>query len=133
MAKMKIAGNAMVITSKIKAEDMYLLGNKAVLHDGEGNESYRLEYDPRTALGSIVAGGALFNAKNRQGYLQLTVLVKQNDVEWIKRTYAEAIINLNDAEAIIGEVLDEKKARIEETFADLEVDDAEPVAEEAAN
>lgn len=123
MTNMKIAGNALVITSEIKAEDMYLLNNRSTMTDEEGNVVYRLEYDPTAKLSSINANGILFSKKNKQGYLQLTVLVNDPDVENIKKMYADAIINFKLAEQATLDALNQRKQLIDETFATLQVEE----------
>ena len=121
MAKLKIAGNALVVTSTIKAESMYLIDNKAVLKDEEGNQAYVLQYDPTVPVASIGPLGALFNKTNRAGCLEATILVANNDIDAVKKAYADAIIQLNAAEDVIGQIIADRSELIERTFADVEV------------
>lgn len=123
MAKMKISGNAMVITSSIKADDMYLVNNKVRLTDKDGNTDYIFEYDPQAKEPTVSKYGAVFNKATRGGQLQMTVLVADNDVEAIKHTYADAIIALNEVETAVTDMLTARKELIEQTFADIEVDE----------
>lgn len=122
MAKMKIAGNAMVITSTIKKEDMYLVNNKATLVDSDNNPAYIFEFDP-LAEATLSKYGAIFNRCTRNGNLQMTILIANNNLEEVKYAYADAIISLNDAEEKIAEIIDERKTLIEQTFADVEVEE----------
>lgn len=121
MAKLKIAGNALVVTSTIKAESMYLIDNKAVLKDEEGNQAYVLQYDPTVPVASIGPLGSLFNKTNRAGCLEATILVANNDIDAVKKAYADAIIQLNAAEDVIGQIIADRSELIERTFADVEV------------
>lgn len=107
MAKVLVAGNAVVITSAVKLDDIKLISKyqpeALVLFEGEGKEK-----EPVFAVGigdgGITAFGAEFNQATRdgQGKAQLTEMIPagvENVKEYVSDKFGRAVLKLNKLEA----------------------------------
>lgn len=115
MAKLTITGNAAVITSGLKTEDIKKVakynpaGMVVVNKDDEGKkkEVFRIAYDEKG--GSLNQNGACFNATNSAGFATLTVDMGTMDADKreaaAKEKFGYGLIALNALEASFGEAV----------------------------
>lgn len=131
MSKAKIVGNAVVITSDLKVEDIIKVDKftKAglKLRDEKGNEIFAISYNPNSD-GSISEHGIVYSETNAEGYAQLSLLlaadVKPEDrTEVILDNYAIALGNLNTLENYIREAATEIDSTVENIKSAIEVID----------
>lgn len=116
MAKIVIAGDAVVVTSTLKMEDIKTIEkyrpNDLVLKGGEDGKEPIFRLGTTTGAGSINSVGASFGreASDGSGLACITMVksgVPTDEVkEWTADTLGSAIINLNALEAKLPEVLD---------------------------
>lgn len=133
MAKVIVAGDAVVVTSALKYEEIKTLekyrGKALVLMGGEEgkDEVFRIGTAKPGKAGSINKYGATFNAANGEGFATLTMSdlghPGSEDVkEWLADLIGEAIINLNALEETIPAALQQvadQKAKVLEGIAVL--------------
>lgn len=104
-SKIKIAGNAIVLTSKLKFDTIQKMEkyNRNALclvevKNDEENEIFRISTGK---LGSISKFGVVFTEANKDGFATATVLLPEgvtNKKEWIKDNYATTLFMLADLE-----------------------------------
>lgn len=123
MANIKIAGDAVVIQSALKADDINLVKkyrpNELILKGGEDGKEPIFSIDVTTGKGGINEYGVSFSGVTRDEEKKacLTMLIPKdgsiaNVEDWFVDTYGGAIINLNKLEerlpTVIGEIAAEK-------------------------
>ena len=131
MAKIVIAGDAVVVTSTLKMEDIKTIEkyrpNDLVLKGGEDGKEPIFRLGVTTGAGSINSVGASFGreASDGSGLACITMVkngVPTNEVkEWAADTLGSAIINLNALEAKLPEVLDAIAAEKATVMANITV------------
>lgn len=114
MSKIKIAGNAIVVESDLKLEDIKTVKryNEAalVLMEGEGDFKepvFAIDVTTR-GLGLINANGAEFGGATDAGNAIITMVVPGTvtDVKkWVGENLTGAIMRLNALEKVVAEVL----------------------------
>lgn len=117
MARITVVGNAAIITSELKLEDIKLIekhcAEALTLKDENGNEYFRVGTCDGT--GSIGKYGVEFGAKNQEGYATLTFVHDYTEGD-IKEQIADAIgsevMNLSKVEVKAQENLPEVTQRI---------------------
>ena len=119
MAKITIAGEAVVITSALKREDIELLEkyrpDALILKGGEDGKKPIFRIATTTGAGDINKYGACFGGETHDEAKLATITMMSGVVgEDIREAVAEkvgtAILNLNKLEATLPEVLDEISA-----------------------
>ena len=119
MAKITIAGEAVVITSALKREDIELLEkyrpDALILKGGEDGKKPIFRIATTTGAGDINKYGASFGGETHDEAKLATITMMSGVVgEDIREAVAEkvgtAILNLNKLEATLPEVLDEISA-----------------------
>lgn len=127
MAKIKITGDAMVITSAKRLEDIKILEKyrpKALMLFSEDGKEAIFKVGTTSGDGSIGAYGVGFNSAShdREKLATITKMIP-SDVEDIKQyvedTVGTAIINLNKVEENLDEALKEvadERAKIRENI-----------------
>ena len=115
MAKIVIAGEAVVITSSLKLEDIKAIEkyrpNDLVLKGGEDGKEPIFRIGATTGAGSINSVGASFGREASDGSgLACITMVKtgvptDNIKEWVADSLGSAITNLNALEEKLPEVL----------------------------
>ena len=117
MAKIVIAGDAVVITSALKLEDIRTIEKyrpkELVLKGGEG-------------FGNINAVGASFGRESHDAEKLATITMCTNGVtgdvkDWVADHLGGAIINLNQLEAKLPAVLDAIAAQKAEVMSNITV------------
>lgn len=116
MAKIVIAGDAVVVTSTLKLEDIKTIEkyrpNDLVLKGGEDGKEPIFRLGTTTGVGSINSVGASFGREASDGSGLACITMVKNGVptdqvkEWAADTLGSAIINLNALEAKLPAVLD---------------------------
>lgn len=131
MSKVKVVGNAVVITSDLKAEELKnvkkFTKDGLKLKDAKGNEIFSISCKPNTES-SISEYGICYGEVNAEGYAQATLLIDETvnaekRVDVILDNYAIAIGNLNALESYIRETIVELSATIEGIKESIEVID----------
>ena len=123
-AKVNVVGDAMVVTSGAKLEDIKSIAkyrpNALVLMGGKDNKEELFRVGVTKGAGSISQYGVSFGKESRgdEGFAQITLLLPDGkDVkEYISDTYGRALLNLEKLEGTFHGVLEEigaEKARIE--------------------
>lgn len=122
-AKVKIAGNAFVLTSKLKLETIKKMEkyNPAALclverRNDEDIEIFRISSGK---LASISKYGIVFSEANKDGFATATVLLPEgidNKKEWIKDNYATALFMLRDLEDLVTTAC----AELDAAYAELD-------------
>lgn len=114
MSKIKIAGNAVVVESALKLEDIKTVKkyNESALVLMEDKGDYK---EPVFAIdvtdknmGSINANGAEFASEDGEGHALITIVVGGNASEikkWVGENLTGAIMNLNKLEESVAKVL----------------------------
>ena len=120
MAKIVVAGNAVVITSALKLEDIKTVEkyrpNELVLKGGEDGKEPIFRLGITTGTGSINTVGASFGreASDGSGLAAITMVMPDipvSDVtEWVADKLGSAVINLNAVEGKLPDVLESIKA-----------------------
>lgn len=126
MAKIIIAGDAVVVTSAFKLEDLktiqkYRPKALALMGGEEGKEPVFTVYAADADSGSINEYGAVFAAETRDKLATLTMVMHGVEAdkaeEYVADKIGGAVMNLNKLEATLGDVLaeiaEEKKAVLE--------------------
>ena len=131
MAKIVIAGDAVVVKSELKLEDIKTIEkyrpNDLVLKGGEDGKEPIFRLGTTTGAGSINSVGASFGreASDGSGLACITMVksgVPTDEVkEWAADTLGSAIINLNALEAKLPEVLDAIAAEKATVMANITV------------
>lgn len=116
MAKIVIAGDAVVVTSTLKMEDIKTIEkyrpNDLVLKGGEDGKEPIFAIGVTTGAGSINQNGASFGREASDGSKLATITMiaegqkPGNIKEWVADTLGGALVNLNALEAKLPEVLD---------------------------
>lgn len=131
MANIKIAGDAVVIQSTLKADDIQLVKkyrpNELILKGGEDGKEPIFAINMTTGKGGINEFGVSFSGATRDEnkYACLTMLIPEgvnptNVEEWFVDTYGGAIINLNKLEAHLPDIISEiaaEKAAVREVIS----------------
>ena len=127
-ASVKVAGDAMVLTSGVAFDDIKKIAKyrpeALILKGGKDNKEELFRIGVTTGKGSVNQYGVSFAKESRgeQGFAQLTILLPDGakDVkEYVSDTYGRAILLLNKIEETFPAVLSEinaEKARIESTI-----------------
>lgn len=127
MAKIMIVGDASVIVSALKFEDIQMVEKyrpgKLVLMGGKDND------EPQFAIntgrtGSVSEYGITFNNKDDAGYAIVTQVIVGNPDDrkaFIADTIGASIVNLNKLEEEIPAVITEIRAEKEAVLASIEV------------
>lgn len=132
MSKVKIVGNAVVITSDLKVEEILKVKkftkSGLKLRDEKGNEIFAIDYCPGANSSSISEHGVIYGETNAEGYAQLSLLmaedVKAEDrMDVILDNYAIALGNLNTLETYIRETATELESTVETIKSGIEVVD----------
>ena len=132
MAKVKIAGNAAIITSILKTEDIEKVKKYTkeglVLSDRDGNSVFELALGPKSSIGTY---GVTYASKNSDGYAQATIelpvdLVGADRRAYVVDKYAAALANLHTLETYIRETLTDINHLVAEVEGTIETDDEEP-------
>lgn len=129
MAKITVVGQAFVVTSNLKFEDILMLKKyrpaSLTLFEGEGNEK-----EPVFAVGTTLSGGGSIGkygaefsgGANGEGYAQITQMIPdwaEDPKEYVAEAVGVAILHLNKLEATLPAVLEEikrEKEQIAETI-----------------
>ena len=116
MAKIVIAGDAVVVTSTLKMEDIKTIEkyrpNDLVLKGGEDGKEPIFRLGTTTCAGSINSVGVSFGREASDGSKLATITMiaegqkPGNIKEWVADTLGGALVNLNALEAKLPEVLD---------------------------
>lgn len=131
MANIKIAGDAVVIQSTLKADDIQLVKkyrpNELILKGGEDGKEPIFAINMTTGKGGINEFGVSFSGATRDEgkYACLTMLIPKDGSiasveDWFVDTYGGAIINLNKLEAYLPSIIDEiaaEKAAVREVIS----------------
>lgn len=128
MAKITIAGDAVVIKSNLKLEDIAAVSkyrpNELVLKGGEDGKEPIFALCVTTSAGSINSVGASFSRADADGKAMLTMFMQGVPVEkareWVADTLGSAIIHLNTLEARLPAVLEDiaaERAAVMENIA----------------
>ena len=129
--KTKIVGNAVVITSSLKADEILKVKkftkSGLKLRDEKGNEIFSIDYIPGRNS-SISEYGVVYAETNAEGYAQVTLLmdetVKAEDrMDVLLDNYAIALGNLNTLETYIREAATELTATVEGIKNNIEIVD----------
>lgn len=114
MSKIKIAGNAVVVESALKLEDIKTVKkyNESALVLMEDKGDYK---EPVFAIdvtgknmGSIDSNGAVFASADDEGHATLTMVIGGTTAEikkWVGENLTGAIMNLNKLEESVDKVL----------------------------
>lgn len=119
-ANVQIAGNACVITSAVKREDLELISkyrpDELKLFDGEGKEKeekFSVMVTDENA-GSLNRYGALFGpTTSAEGYATITLLIDPDETDvkqMVQDKIGAALLMLDQVEAHVPEVIDAIKA-----------------------
>ena len=131
MSKVKIVGNAVVITSDLKVEEILKVKkftkSGLKLRDEKGNEIFAIDYCPG-ANGNTSEHGIVYSEVNAEGYAQVSLLmaedVKPEDrMNVLLDDYAIALGNLNTLETYIREAATELNSTVENIKNAIEVID----------
>jgi hypothetical protein len=131
MSKTKIVGNAVVITSDLKAEEILKVKkftkSGLKLKDEKGNEIFAIDYTPG-GCSSISEHGIIYAETNAEGYAQISLLISEDvkpedRMAVILDKYAIALGNLNTLETCIREAATGLNATIETIKEGIEVVD----------
>lgn len=118
---MKIAflGNAMVVTSAVKASLIKAAKTFAptalVLRNEDGDDVFAIGTGSSASLTKV---GATFDGKNADGFLTATIVIGDADdkVEAAKIKYGVALANLANAEALIIDTIEATVAEVNGVF-----------------
>lgn len=130
MAKIVIAGDAAVITSSLKLEDIRTVEKyrpkELVLYGGEDGKEPVYAVGSTTGTGNINAVGASFGRETRDDHklATITMVIPSNVAdakEFIADSLGAAIINLNKLEQKIPAVLEKISAEKAEVLSNISV------------
>jgi hypothetical protein len=128
MAKLKIVGNAVVITSELTAEQLTTVKkftkDGLKLKDEKGNEIFAIAFTPGRS--SISEHGINYGEVNAEGFAQATLLldesIKAEDrMNVVLDTYAIGIGNLKALETYIREAATSITKTVEDIKDSIEV------------
>ena len=131
MSKVKIVGNAVVITSDLNVDEILKVKkftkSGLKLKDEKGNEIFAIDYYPG-ANSSISEHGIVYGEVNAEGYAQVSLLmaedVKPEDrMNVLLDDFAIALGNLNTLETYIREAATELENTVETIKSNIEVVD----------
>lgn len=112
--RIKIAGNAFVLTSKLKLETIKKLEkyvkNALVIEEVNGEETNEIFKVMSGKVGSISKYGIVFATANKEGFATVTVTIPEDVTdkkEYIKDNFACALVMLKDVEDLANETLTE--------------------------
>ena len=131
MAKVVVAGEAVVITSSLKLEDIKNIAKyrpgELTLKGGENGKEPIFAIGVTTGAGSINQNGASFGREASDGSKLATITMiaegqkPGNIKEWVADTLGGALVNLNALEAKLPEVLDAIAAQKATVMANITV------------
>lgn len=112
MANIKILGNAAVLTSTLKVEDINKLARfkpeaLKIINKETKDEIFAISFGHKLSIGykpSITSHGVSFTDKTEDGYAQTTITLPsgfENDedkIEYVKSQYGYILLNLNELE-----------------------------------
>lgn len=105
MAKLQKVGEAIVITSKVKAEDIYRV-EKFKPEALELRKEKEVVFKVNMCYGASVSNyGVCFANENAEGYAQMTFMTDLETKEEVTEEYGVVIANLNKVEAKIEAAL----------------------------
>lgn len=124
MANIKILGNAAVLTSTLKAEDINKLARfkpeaLKIINKETKNEIFAISFGYRP---NVTPYGVSFTDKTEDGYAQTTIALPpgfvddKDKIEFVKNQYGYILLNLNKLEAQAQETLNVTAAE----FASME-------------
>lgn len=128
MANVKIVGNAVVLTSELKAEELSTVKkftkDGLKLKDEKGNEIFAIAYTP--GCSAISDYGVNYGEVNAEGYAQATFVMDENvkaedRMATVLDNYAIAIGNLKTLETYIREAVTGITKTVEEIKDSIEV------------
>lgn len=137
MSKVVIAGEAVVVTSAMKLEELETIKkyrpNALVLMGGEDGKEPVFAIDVTSGAGSINTYGASFNAVSHDDQKLATITMVANGVkgdvrEWVADQIGGAIINLNKLEETLPGVLAEIQAEKDTVMANISIAGVESAA-----
>lgn len=122
MAKIKKVGQALVLTSAIKAEEFDKVKKfkpeALELKTEKGEVTFKVMLDE----GEISRYGVSFDSVDREGYAQLTIMTYVESKEDILDCYATILANINKVEAQVAAALDEVNALFASVEGSIEVE-----------
>lgn len=130
MAKIVIAGDAVVVTSALKMEDLRTIEkyrpNELVLKGGEDGKEPVFAIGTTDGPGSINSVGASFGRETHDANKLATITMCTGNVsgdikEWVTDRLGSAIISLNQLEAKLPAVLAEIAAQKETVMSNITV------------
>lgn len=135
MAKVNVIGNAIVVTSALKLEDIKTIEKyrpaALVLKGGEDNkeEIFRIATTTGENSGDINRYGAVFNGEThdeeKKATLTMVLRINDPDGDKLKSLVADqlgaAIMNLNVLETSLTSVLEDIKVEREKVLADITI------------
>lgn len=130
MAKIIIAGDAVVITSSMKFEDLLTIKkyqpDALTLFGGEEGKDPIFKVDVTTGAGSINQFGASFAKATRDdeklATLTMSIIDATDDVkEWVADKVGAALMNLCAIEETLPDVLQGIEARKAEIMSNIEI------------
>ena len=116
MAKITVVGDAVVVTSAMKLEDIRTIEKyrpgKLTLMGGEDNKEPIFAIGTTCGCGNINAVGASFGGETHDDEKLATITLSASKIsgdvkEWVAERIGTAIINLNKLEGRLGGVLTE--------------------------
>jgi len=123
MAKTRILGTSVTITSAIKVKDIKTLAKfkpaALKLTETVGSvkeEKFSIALDTGPSITpSVTKYGIVFNSENADGYAEVTLQIPPSIAadkrkEYVADTYGYALLNLNELERQIAEVIAETEA-----------------------
>lgn len=131
MAKITIAGDAVVITSSMKLEDIQAIAkyrpNELFLKGGEDGKEPIFAIGTTTGAGNISTVGASFGREAIDGTKKAIITMVMNGApvenakEWVADKLGGAIINLNALEAKLPAVLEAIAAEKATVMENIEI------------
>lgn len=122
MAKTRILGTSVTITSTIKVKDLKTLAKfkpaALKLTETVGSvkeEKFSVALDTNPITPSVTKYGIVFNSENADGYAEVTLQIPASIAadkrkEYVAETYGYALLSLNELESQIAKVLAETEA-----------------------
>lgn len=126
MAKVTLVGQAAVITSTMKLEDLEMIKKyrkeALTLYDGEGDNRYPVFSIGVTKSGNSIDNvGAEFSHANEEGYAQITMFCEKPEKEVIADKIGRPILYLNKLEEALAGVIEEIAAEKAAILENIEV------------
>jgi len=120
MSKIKTLGDAMVLTSTVKLEDIMQLAKynpKAlvIVEPKTEDEIFRITPSFKPSFGKA---GAAFNTANADGFAEMTILLpaglsNEEKLTWIKECYGVGLLELNKIETTIASAVAELNGKFD--------------------